>query len=238
LFEKELKKSNYTAAQLMKQEWIEPIFKKYSFHNVDDMYAGIALGALTAGKIISKLKEEYRHSLPPEEQTSILLEQIEKENKKKKKSVPESGIVVKGIDNCLVRLSRCCNPVPGDPIVGYITRGRGVSVHRQDCSNVKNNLIDGDARLIDVSWYKHSSPAVSYMAEITVKAHDRPGLLLELTNVIGETRIPLRGINARTLKDLSVLMHLTLEITNTEQLDRIINRISCIRDVYEISRNR
>ncbi len=238
LFEKELKRSGYTAAQLIRQIWLEPILKKYSFHSMEDLYAGFALGALTPAKVISKLKEEFRHTISPEEQTHIILENIEKESKKKKKEVPESGVVVKGIDNCLVRLSRCCNPVPGDAIVGYITRGRGVSVHRADCVNVKNNLIDGDARLIDVSWYRHTAHTVSYLAEITIKANDRPNLLIEITNVIGESRIALRAINARTGKDLVVTMHLTLEITHTEQLDRIINRISSIRDVYDISRNR
>ncbi len=238
LFDKEIKKSGYTAQQLVKAEWLEPIMRKFSIHTMDDLYAGMALGALSAAKVVSKLKEEYRHSLTPEEQTHLLLEHIEKESKKKKKIVPESGVVVKGIDNCLVRLSRCCNPVPGDDIVGYITRGRGVSVHRADCSNVKNNLIDGDARLIDVSWYKSTTHTVAYLAEITIKSHDRSGLLIEITNVIGESRIPLRAINARTGKDLVAIMHLTLEITHAEQLDRIINRISSIRDVYEISRNR
>ena len=238
LFEKEIKKSGYTAHQIVKPDWLEPILKKYGFHSMEDLYAGFSLGALTPAKVVSKLKEEYRHSLTPEEQTNLLLEHIEKESRKKKKVVPESGIVVKGIDNCLVRLSRCCNPVPGDPIAGYITRGRGVSVHRADCSNVRNNLIDGDARLIDVSWYRHTSHTVAYLAEITVKAHDRTGLLIEITNVIGESRVPLRAINARTGKDLVAVVHLTLEITHADQLDRMINRLSSVRDVYEISRNK
>ena len=238
LFDREVKKSGYTLQQLSKSEWLDPILRKYGFHAMEDMYAGFALGALTPAKVVSKLKEEYRHSLTPEEQTHMLLEHIEKESKKKKKIVPESGVVVKGIDNCLVRLSRCCNPVPGDAIVGYITRGRGVSVHRADCSNVRNNLIDGDARLIDVHWYRHTSHTVAYLAEITIKAHDRSGLLIELTNVIGESRVPLRAINARTGKDLVAVVHLTLEITHTEQLDRIVNRLSSVRDVYEISRNK
>jgi GTP pyrophosphokinase len=217
---------------------VDPILKRYGFNNIEDLYAAIALGAITATKVVSKLRESYRQSLPPEEQTELLLKQIEKENKKKAKSMPESGVVVKGIDNCLVRLSRCCNPVPGDDIIGYITRGRGVSVHRKDCPNVRKNLIDGDARLIDVYWYKSATPNVSYLAEITLKAHDRPGLLVDITNGIGESRIPLRALNARTNKDFYVVMHMTLEINNAEQLDRIIAKISKIKDVFEISRNK
>jgi GTP pyrophosphokinase len=146
----------------------------------------------------------------------------------------ESGVVVKGVDNCLVRLSKCCNPVPGDNIVGYITRGRGVSVHRQDCVNVVN-AIDGDTRLIEVSWYK--GKAASYQAELSIKAHDRTQILMEITNVIGDARIPLRAINARTTKDNVAIMNLTVEITDTEQLERIINRIRRVPDVFDITRS-
>jgi len=238
IVEKELKRNGLTMNQVLKSEYLDVVFKKYNFHSIEDLFAAVALGSITANKIVSRLKDEYRKTLPQEEQTDMLLSQIEKENKKKTKSVPESGVVVKGIDNCLVRLSRCCNPVPGDEIIGYITRGRGVSVHRKDCPNIKNNIIDGDARLIEVYWYKNVPQNVSYLAEITIKAHDRTGLLVEITNAIGEARIPLRAINARSNKDLTVLMHLTLEISNTEQLDRIIAKLNRIRDVYEISRNK
>lgn len=236
--EKEIKKSGLTMSQAIKSEYIDVIMKKYNFHNVEDVYAAIALGAITANKVVSRLKEEYRKSLPPEEQTNLLINQVEKETKRKSRSLPESGVVVKGIDNCLVRLSRCCNPVPGDEIVGYITRGRGVSVHRQDCTNIKNNIIDGDARLIEVYWYKSVSNNVSYLAEITLKANDRSGLIVEITNAIGESRIPLRAINARTSKDMSALMNLTLEINDTTQLDRIITKMRRIKGVIEISRNK
>lgn len=238
LFEKELKKNSLTLSQVLKSESLDMILKKYNYHSIEDLYAAIALGAITAMKVVSRFKEEYRKSLPPEEQTKVLLDQIEKEKKKKSKSIPESGVVVKGIDNCLVRLSRCCNPVPGDEIIGYITRGRGVSVHRKDCPNVRNTIIDGDARLIEVYWYNNVLPNVSYLADITLKAHDRAGLLVEITNAIGESRIPLRAINARTSKEMYVLMHMTLEINNTEQLDKIIAKMSKIKDVFEISRNK
>ena len=111
---------------------------------------------------------------------------------------------------------------------------RGVSVHRADCINVIN-AIDGDARLIEVSWYK--GKAASYQAELMIKAHDRTQILMEITNVIGDARIPLRAINARTTKDNVAIMNLTVEITDTEQLERIINRIRRVSDVFEITRN-
>lgn len=237
LFEKEAKRTGIPVSTLLKPEYVESVLKKYNYNSMDDVFAAIALGAITPQRVVTRLREEYRKSLPQEEQTNMLLEQIEKESRKKAKDPHDSGIVVKGIDNCLVRLSRCCNPVPGDEIIGYITRGRGVSVHRKDCPNIKNNIIDGDARLIEVNWYKNASSNVSYLAEITMKANDRQGLIVEITSAIGESRIPLRAINARPTKDMTVSMHMTLEINNTEQLDRIIAKLSKIKDVLEISRN-
>ena len=199
------------------------------------MYAAIGLDAISSRKVISRLNDEYRKSLPPEEQKKLLLETgKEQERKKRELKKPESGVIVKGVDNCLVRLSKCCNPVPGDRIIGYITRGRGVSVHRDDCINVKN-AADGDERLIEVSWYKGKS--ASYQTDLTIKAHDRTQLLMEITNVIGDAGIPLKAINARTTKDNVAMMHLTVEITDTEQLEKIINRIKRVQNVFEITRN-
>ena len=237
-FERELKKHGISAHQILKQEIFEAAFKKYNFNSIDDMYAAIGLDAISSRKVISRLKEEYRKTLPPEEQKQFLLEDEKRKKelskKRKERQIPESGVIVKGIDNCLVRLSKCCNPVPGDNIIGYITRGRGVSVHRKDCINILNT-VDDDERLIEVNWYK--GKAASYQAELSIKAHDRTHLLMEVTNVIGDAGIPLKAINARTTKNNVALMNLTVEITDTDQLERIINRIKRVPDVFEITRN-
>jgi len=236
LVEKELKKHGMTFAQLFKPEWVDIILKKYSFNSIDDLYSAIGYGGITANKVISRLKDEYRKTVKPEE-----LEQQEQEPEQRhkpehrKKSVPENGIIVKGIDNCLVRLSRCCNPVPGDEIVGYITRGRGVSVHRKDCINIINNVDEKD-RLIEVKW--HSASNVAYNADITIMANDRTALLMEITNIIGEAKIPMKAINARTTRDQIAIMNLTLEITDTEQLDKIIKRIKKVDSVFEVTRSK
>ncbi len=237
LIDKELKKQGFTYAELFKPEWVEIALRKYNFHSMDDMLSGVGYGGITANKVISRLKEEHRKTLKPEELQELMLKNAapKKNNNKKKKNSPENGVIVKGIDNCLVRLSRCCNPVPGDDIIGYITRGRGVSVHRQDCTNVSNN-IDGDARLIDVSWY--SAEDVSYKAEIVVMANDRTALLMEITNTIGEAKIPLKAINARTTKDQIAVMNLTLEISDTEQLAKIVRTLKKIDGVFEVNRNK
>jgi len=236
LVEKELKKHGLTLSQIFKSEWIEPMLRRYTFNTLDDLYAGIGYGGITANKVISKLKEEYKKTLKPEELESMLAEANQpQKQEKKKKTIPASGIVVKGIDNCLVRLSRCCNPVPGDEIVGYITRGRGVSVHRKDCLNI-DDVSNDENRIIDVSWYKSSN--VAYKADITVMANDRTALLMEVTNVIGESKIPLKAINARTTREQIAIMNLTLEINDTEQLEKIIKKLKKIDSVFEVSRNK
>ena len=235
LVERELKRLGMSLSQLFKPDWVEAILKKYTFNTIEDLYAGIGYGAITANKVISRLKEEYKKTLKPEE-----IEEMDSSNQqkaeKKKKSMPENGIMVKGIDNCLVRLSRCCNPVPGDAILGYITRGRGVSVHRKDCSNVTNVPEGDDSRLIEVKWYTATN--VAYKADITVMANDRTALLMEVTNVIGESKIPLKAINARTTKDQIAVMNLTLEITDTEQLEKIVKKIRKIDSVFEVTRSK
>ncbi|NMB33877.1 MAG: bifunctional (p)ppGpp synthetase/guanosine-3',5'-bis(diphosphate) 3'-pyrophosphohydrolase [Clostridium sp.] len=235
MVERELKKQTFTYSQLFKPEWVEKVVKKYTFNNLEDIYAAIGYGALTANRVISRLKEEYRKTVRPGEIARQTNKDNEQRKKTRRRNIPENGIVVKGIKNCLVRLSRCCNPVPGDDIIGYITRGRGVSVHRNDCVNVTNN-IDGDNRLIEVSWY--DSKDVAYKAGITVMANDRTALLMEITNVIGEAKIPLKAINARTTKEQVAIMNLTLEITNTEQLEKIIRKLKRVGGVFEVTRNR
>lgn len=236
LVEKELKKQGLTFSQLFKAEWVDILLKKYNFNTLDDLLAGIGYGAVTAAKIITRLKEEYKKTLKPEEIEALGLDSaVQVRPEQKKKAVPENGIIVKGIENCLVRLSRCCNPVPGDDIIGYITRGRGVSVHRRDCSNMVN-IMENDDRLIEVSWYTSSN--VSYKADITVMANDRTELLMEITNAIGEAKIPLKAINARTTRDQVAVMNLTLEITNTEQLDNIIKKLKKVKSVFEVTRNK
>ena len=239
--DRELKKQGYTFNQLFKNEWIEIVLKKYNFNSIDDMFSAVGYGGIGASKIVSRLRDEYRKTLKPEElkeeleQEQLLKQDKDKDRDKKKKTVPENGVIVKGIDNCLVRLSRCCNPVPGDDIIGYITRGRGVSVHRTDCINVANSRGE-EERLIEVKWY--TAINVAYKADITVMANDRTQLLMEVTNAIGEAKIPLKAMNARTTRDQIALIGLTLEITDTEQLEKIIRKLRKVDGVFEVTRNK
>jgi len=236
LIDKELKKQGFTYSQLFKNEWIDIILEKYRFNSLDDVYSAIGYGGITASKIVTKLKEEYKKSIKTDENNILQVEQTEPDKQQKRIKKPsENGIVVKGIDNCLVRLSRCCNPVPGDEIIGYITRGRGVSVHRKDCPNVSQHIADKD-RLIEVEWYKAENAA--YKADISIMAHDRAALLLDITNTICEARIPLKAVNARTTRDQISIMNLTLEITDAEQLNKIIKKLKRVEGVFDVARNK
>jgi len=236
IVEKELKKQGFEYKDLFRDEWIDIVLKRYNFLTLDDLFAAIGFGSMSASKIISRLKEEYRKATGTIE---AVQQQADYENLRlkssKKPSKPETGIIVKGIDNCLVRLSRCCNPVPGDSIVGYVTRGRGVSVHRSDCPNIRN-LEKEDDRFIEVKW--HTASNVAYSADITVLANDRTQLLMDITNSISEFKVPLTAINARTNRDNIAIMNLTIEITDIEQLDNIIKRIKKVPGVFETIRNK
>lgn len=139
---------------------------------------------------------------------------------------------MKGLDNLLVRLSRCCNPVPGDPIIGYITRGRGVSVHRANCPNVM--VIDNPDRVIEVEW--DAETPTSYHVEIEVEAIDRTGLIKDITEILGETRTRIVAVNARTTKNGIAFINMVLETKNLEQLKFIMQKVSRVKDVVGVDR--
>ncbi len=238
LIEKELKRTGFTHSQLFKEEWIETALKKYSFHSVEDLYASVGYGGITATKVVTRLRDEYNKTVKVEEKDQKIkeIEPIQQTSKKRKRNA-NNGIVVKGIENCLVRLSRCCNPVPGDDIIGYITRGRGVSVHREDCPNIKANMDqDGQTRFIDVAW--ETLHNASYLSDIQIVANDRRGLLGDLTNSISDSKLALRGINTRTTKENVAIINIKLEITDTEQLTKIIKKLQKIPNVFEVQRSR
>ena len=158
---------------------------------MDDLYALVGLGAIVASSFISKLKEESlcKDEKAKEESLNKAIEEnISKTEKRKKEN--NYGVTVKGEDNLMVRFAKCCNPVPGDDILGYITKGRGVSIHRKDCSNLKNLIEEDPQKVVDVSW--GTAKGVAYMAEIQVKAEDRSGVLSDIMNVIMESKLPLK----------------------------------------------
>ena len=231
LIEKELKRIGMTHTSLFKQEYIEPMLERYKYKNLDEMYAAVGFGANSSVKIIARMLQEYRKE-HQEEDIEEKMEQLNKEKEKKQKP-SSSGVVVKGIDNCLVKLSKCCNPLPGDEIVGYITKGRGVSVHRKDCVNVKD-LLSEENRMIDVKWYEEAKE--NYNVNIEVLANDRGGLLIDVLNAIKETKAKLMGVSTKTTKDRIAIMDINIEVENIEELNKVIRTIRKVDSVYEVRR--
>ncbi len=232
ILEKEAKKIGVEYSELFKQEYVDKVIDRYKWGELEDMYAAVGFGTITPNKIISRLLEEYRKS-HKEENVDKKIEELSKERKVSKPS--ETGVIVKGIDNCLVKLSKCCNPVPGDEIVGYITKGRGVSVHRKDCKNVKD-LVSEENRMIDVSWYV-DKPS-SYNVDISVFSNDRDGLLADIIATVTAQKAPMINVSSKVSKERIVLTELTLEVTNIAQLNNIIKAIRKIDSVYDVRRNK
>lgn len=237
LLEKEIKRHGFTTVQLLKPEWLELIYKRFSLHSIDDLYSSIGFGGLTTNQVIGKLKEEYKKTLKPDEKDEEAIEkQAEKQAEKtreRNKRHNTTGIKVKGIENIMVRFSKCCNPVPGDEIIGYITKGRGVSVHRKDCPNLEELYSEAE-RLIEVEWSAETK--VSYNADIEVRANDRKGLLAEITAIIDDNKINIVSFHSRTTKDRLAITNFVLEINDIEQLNKLIRKFRKIDGVLDVYR--
>lgn len=233
IVEKEIKKLGMKNQELLKAEWIQGILDKYKFSSIDDVYASIGFGGLSEKKIVARLLNEYRK----EHEEEGLEQKIEELALSKPKSNKPSrtGVYVKGIDNCLVKLSKCCNPLPGDDILGYITKGRGVSVHRKDCINVKDLLGEED-RMIDVFWANEVK--ASYTVEIEVFANDRTGLLRDIIKQVEKYRVKLMGVNTRTNRDDTAILDITIETTDIDELNKLMNSLTKVESVYDVYRKR
>ncbi len=233
LIEKELKRIGIPYSNLFKSSYIDVMLEKYKYKNLDEMYAAVGFGANSAVKVIARMLQEYRKE-HEEENIEEKIMQLQKERQRKPKT-SDSGIIVKGIDNCLVKLSKCCNPLPGDEIVGYITKGRGVSVHRKDCINVKD-LITQENRMIDVEWYNEN--ITTYQADIEIYSNDRSGLLVDILKEIGTTKAKILGVNTKTTKERIAIIEVTLEVENLEELNKAQKAIRKVDSVYEVRRKK
>jgi len=231
LIEKEIKRIGMSHSDLFKQEYIDSMLDRYKYKSLEDMYAAVGFGANSAVKIIAKMLQEYRKE-HQEEDIEEKMEELRKQKERKQKP-SSSGVVVEGIDNCLVKLSKCCNPLPGDEIIGYITKGRGVSVHRKDCVNVKD-LLTEENRIIDVKWYEETKE--HYNVSIEVLANDRKGLLVDILNTIKETKANLMGVSTKTTKERIAIMDIDIEVENIEELNKVIRNIKKVDSVYEVRR--
>ena len=223
-----------THADLSKPEYMQAALDRYKYGAVEDMYASVGFGAISPGKIVARMLEEYRKE-HESENLDAKLEELSKEKIVQSKP-SQNGIVVKGIDNCLVKLSKCCNPLPGDEIVGYITKGRGVSVHRKDCVNVKS-LLSEENRMIDVYWYE--AEKTKYSVDIEIYGNERSGLLADIIKEIESTKSKLLAVTSRANnKEKIAVTEVTVEVENIEELNKILKQLRKIDSVYEVKRKK
>ena len=235
--ERELKRLGIDPSAWMTDDKLLEVAQKFAFNDIEDMLSAIGFGGITAAQICTRLTEKLRKERELEEAKLLELTSEMKEIKPntERKGRPTNGVRVEGVDNLLVRFARCCNPVPGDDIVGYITRGRGVSVHRSDCPNIPSSG-DGEeqARVIDVEW--EEAVEANYSVDIEVTGHDRNGLMNEVLQAISESKTNLAAVTGRSDKNKMAMMHITILIRNTEHLHSVVERIKRVKDVYTVHR--
>ncbi|MGN0387245.1 MAG: RelA/SpoT family protein [Suilimivivens sp.] len=227
---------------LMKPDYTEAIMRKYGFRDWDAVLAAIGHGGLKEGQIINKMMEFYEKDhkvvMTNEQVLAQVAENAQSASASPAKMKSKSGIVVKGIHDIAVRFSKCCSPVPGDEIVGFVTRGRGVSIHRTDCINILNLPEMERERLIDAEW-EHSADEIAggkYLAEIKIYANNRNGLLADISKALTEKNIDILSMNTRTSKQGLATMSTSFEISSREELIRIIEKIKSIDSVIDIER--
>jgi len=233
LLEKEAKKwGSDNTGELLKQEKLQEAAKRYNFTNLDDLYAAVGDGAITPLQVLGKYRDELREKL--ELNKGELKQQADNEAWEQRYSKPSRGVRVKGIDNIMVRLSRCCNPLPGDEIIGYITRGRGVSIHRGDCPNVEYHKDEEQERMIDVIW--DDEAAGTFQVQLEVTAVDRPRLAMDVMSMIADTKTNISSVHARATKNGLAQVTLKLDIKSLEHLRLVQERVKRVKDVMDVHR--
>lgn len=235
LLEREAKRLGYSISQLNKPELVETLYKRYSVQSYDDVCAMVGFGGLSTIQVLNRLIDEYKKTQKVEESTALPEVKPEEQTRKPQtRSSASNGVIVKGESGMLVRFARCCSPLPGDRIIGYITRGRGVSVHRADCVSLKDPNVEKD-RLIEVEWESQASGG-TYDAEIRIICYNRTGLLAELSVLFATMEVPVSAISAHTLKDNTFIFNISLVIKDTQQLNKIIRELNKWPDIIEVSR--
>ncbi len=266
--ETEIKKHDFEPKKLLKKEFYQPLVERYSFSTMDDVYAAIGHGGLSINRVLFSLRDSYLKTLTDEERAKLgyrlnpngqivkvqkgqlQLDDLKDQTHHQLHETPfqqrkssKSGVEVKGIDNALVKLANCCKPVQGDPIIGFVTRGNGVTVHRTSCTNIRRILELADrspkdaeraARLIDVYWTGDDS--VSYNVELKIICYDRRGLFAEISNAISEEKVPILSGSMKSANDLTASLDLEVRVEEQAQLDRLIGRIKTIEDVITVRR--
>lgn len=240
MFEAELRNKGLRMEDITGEDILPQLLKKVSYTSLDEMYAAIGYGGMAATRAVNRIKDELARQQHAVDKRTVLDKVTEaaerREQMAKKAGKPVHGILVEGLDNCLIKFSRCCTPVPGDDIIGYITRGQGVSIHRTDCENAKRRAErpEDEGRWINVSWADEIHE--SYTTTLTVVSRERGGLVMDIATVMNALNTKVRSINARDTGDKSIVV-ITLETKGLDELKSVINRIQGISGVVEVNRN-
>lgn len=239
LVEREVKKQGFILGDLLKEDWLKIVADKYNMNSVSNLFAAVGNGGVTENQIVNRLKLLYLEK----NKDKIELEKIENLeksssifNKPSKIEKHASGVIIKGVDNVKVRFSKCCSPVPGDAIVGYITRGRGVSVHRADCTNIHDLNDSEDQRIIEVEW--DLGKKATFISELQIKALDRSRLLQDITNLYSDAKLNAISLNLRINKEKVAIVDIGFEINDTKQIEELMKKIKRLDGVLEVYRNK
>ncbi len=227
-------------SDLLKPDYMNAVMRKYGFRDWDSVLAAIGHGALKEGQVVNKMQDfydrEHKKELTNEEVLASIAESGALAAAKPATIKAKSGIVVRGIADLSVRFSKCCSPVPGDEIVGFVTRGRGISIHRTDCVNMMNLPEMERARIIDAEWQAPEDTAEKYVAEIDIYANNRNGLLADVTKALTEKNISILSLNTRISRQGLATMQMSFEVESREELNRVIEKIRGIESVVDIER--
>ena len=231
------KSKGYKISNYTKSQFLESVMRKYGFRDWDSVLAAIGHGGLKEGQVFNKLLEAYEKENQKHLTDEQVLEATGEQQEKLHITKNKGGIVVKGIHDVAVRFSKCCSPIPGDEIVGFVTRGRGITIHRTDCVNVLNMSETDRSRLIEAEWQPtENKSSEKYMADIQVFANNRTGLLVDLSKVFTERKIDMRTINSRTNKQEKATISISFEIGSKEELASLIEKLRQIESVLDVER--
>jgi guanosine-3',5'-bis(diphosphate) 3'-pyrophosphohydrolase len=236
--EKEIMELGFSPKEVLTPENIRQACKKYNFVDENELYAAVGYQGISSSLVVSRLTEKLRKERANEralsEKISEVQTSVQDRNKSPMLTKVDSGVEVEGVDNILIRLARCCNPVPYDEIIGYITKGRGVSVHRKDCPNIHDE--NNQDRFLKVRWKNASYSMKYYHVDLEISGYDRHGILNDVLQIVNETNVQITSVSGRADQNKIAHIHLSVLIRNTDHLEHLVNRIKQVKDIYAVTR--